>query len=503
MTPGKVYIVGAGPGDPGLLTVKALNKLKTADVVVYDRLINNGLISYCKKECERIFVGKESGFHPIKQEQITEILIKKSKQGLNVVRLKGGNPFIFGRGSEEAIDLKNAGIDFEIIPGITSGTAAPIYSGIPITQRGVVTQCVFLTAHESPDKADTQVEWGKLAKMKNTSLIIYMGASRIETISKTLIKFGLDPHSHAAVIENGTLSKQRTITSSLENIPEVFKKNNFKAPSIIMISPTIPLRDDIAWWEKKPLHNKRVVITEACNKENDLCDMLYDLGAEIIHFPVTKTAIVFPRIKLKELFYHNFEWIIFSNENEVNYLFELFDKENLDARILGGKKILAIGSKTKKALKTFGLNSDFATEDFPTTTFTNTFIEANQINGVEFLRIKDDSQDDQITELLNNLGGRVNTLDVYQIISTSPKPEIIKDLQKHGADLFIFTNSATVNTFFNTFGSKTAANLLDNCKSILIDSAPTEALKEKHIQNVKILSDCTVAGLSDFIHEII
>ena len=247
---GKVFLVGAGPGDVGLITIKAMEKLKTADVVVYDRLINEELLSFCKKDCELIFVGKESGYHHIEQDRIIDILLSKSKSGLNVVRLKGGNPCIFGRGSEEAIELKKAGIDFEIVPGITSGIAAPIYSGIPITHRGLITQCVFVTAHECPDKPGTQVEWDKLAQLKNTSLIIYMGASRIESIAKTLIQHGMDPATPAAVIENGTLPIQRTITAPLDNIAAEFKKQEFHAPVIIVISETISLRDKISWFEK-------------------------------------------------------------------------------------------------------------------------------------------------------------------------------------------------------------------------------------------------------------
>ena len=246
---GNVFLVGAGPGDIGLITIKAMEKLKTADVVVYDRLINEELLSFCKKDCELIFVGKESGYHPIEQERITDILLKKSEAGLNVVRLKGGNPCIFGRGSEEAIELKKAGIKFEIIPGITSGIAAPIYSGIPLTHRGITTQCVFVTAHECPDKPGTQVEWDKLAQLKNTSLIIYMGASRIEAITRKLIQFGMDPATPAAAIENGTLPIQRTITGRLDEIAAEFKKQEFHAPVIIMISETISLRDKISWLE--------------------------------------------------------------------------------------------------------------------------------------------------------------------------------------------------------------------------------------------------------------
>lgn len=248
---GKVYIAGAGPGDPGLITLNALEKLKQADVVVYDRLINSKLLSFCNENCERVFVGKESGYHLIEQEKITEILINKSKSGLNVVRLKGGDPFVYGRGSEEALELKKAGIDFEIIPGITSGLAAPVYSGIPITQRGVITQCIFITAHECPDKPGTQVDWEKLAKLKNTSLIIYMGASRIEAISEKLIKYGMDPSTPVAAIENATLPKQRTLTAQLDIIAGKFEEQKFHSPVIIMVSPTVAFREGVSWYEKK------------------------------------------------------------------------------------------------------------------------------------------------------------------------------------------------------------------------------------------------------------
>ncbi len=242
---GKVYLVGAGPGDPGLLTVSGMDILKRADAVVYDRLVSDSLLSYCHENCEKIFVGKESGYHPIEQEEITKILIDKATRLPVVVRLKGGNPFVFGRGAEEAMALKEAGIEFEIIPGITSGLSAPIYSGIPITHRGLITQCVLVTAHESPEKSGAQVEWDKLAKLRNTTLLIYMGASRIGRICSELIKYGMDPSTPAAVIENGTLPEQRTITARLDGLTREFKSHAFHAPAIIMISPTVALRDRI------------------------------------------------------------------------------------------------------------------------------------------------------------------------------------------------------------------------------------------------------------------
>jgi uroporphyrinogen III methyltransferase/synthase len=321
---GKVFIVGAGPGDPGLITLNALEKLKQADVVVYDRLINNELLSFCSADCERVFVGKESGYHVIEQDKITEILINKSKAGLNVVRLKGGDPFVFGRGSEEVLDLRKAGIEFEIIPGITSGLSVPVYSGIPITQRGLITQCIFITAHECPDKPGTQVDWDKLAKLKNTSLIIYMGASRIETISEKLIKYGMDPATPVAAIENGTLPKQRTLTARLDKIAEEFKQQNFHAPVIIMVSPTVVFREAISWYEKKPLFNKRIAVAGAQEQIDDLHNMLYDLGAEIFPLNVQRTQLNIPDINFKKLFSEDdFEWILFTSKNGVKYFWKL------------------------------------------------------------------------------------------------------------------------------------------------------------------------------------
>ena len=273
MKQGKVYIVGAGPGDPELITLKALKKLKAADVIVYDRLINNELLSYCKTGCEKIFAGKQPGYHQIDQEHITEILINKSKLGFNVVRLKGGNPFVFGRGSEEALALNNAGIEYEIIPGITSGLSAPVYSGIPITHRRLITQCVLITAHECPSKPETQVEWEKLAKLKNTNLIIYMGASRIEKICKELIKHGMDPAMPAAAIENGTMAEQRTITTRLDKLVEEFRSQDFRPPVIIMISPTVSLRDKISWFEKTLLFDKGIAVVGNTEKSDELYDM--------------------------------------------------------------------------------------------------------------------------------------------------------------------------------------------------------------------------------------
>ena len=497
---GKVYIVGAGPGDCGLLTVKGLEKLKIADVVVYDRLINNELLSCCKEECEKVFVGKESGYHPIEQEKITEILLDKSKAGFTVVRLKGGNPFVFGRGSEEAIALKKAGVDFEIVPGITSGLAAPIYSGIPITQRGVITQCVFVTAHECPDKPGTQVEWKKLARLKNTSLVIYMGASRIGIISEKLIEYGMNPETPAAVVENGTLPNQRTITARLDCIAEEFKKQNFHAPAIIMISPAITLRDEISWFEKKRLLNKRIVICGEKDQQYELYHQLSDLGADVINLPLIKKKIKNPDINLPELFSkNNFEWVCFSGENEVKSFFELLNENDSDARIFANKKIASIGINTSKALKSFGLNPDYSREETVSSSQADNIFNKYQMNGHHLLWIKEFNETKEMPFELKKIENKIRTVDVCEYLPNEPEPDLITDISDNGADVFIFTNRSSIENFFNVFGNEKTKEALDKGKVIVTDQTSANVLSGKSISNVIVSSKQSVQGICEVV----
>ncbi len=503
MEQGKVYIVGGGPGDPGLITVKARNKLESADVIVYDRLVHNGLLAYCRDNAEKIFVGKEPGCHRVKQEEINRVLVNKAKQGLKVVRLKGGNPFIFARGSEEASALKNEGVEFEIIPGISSGTAAPIYSGIPITQRGVVTQCVLLTAHESPDKQSSQVEWKTLAKLKNTSFMIYMGASRIEKISSTLIENGLNPETPVAVIENATLSKQRTITGKLKDIAGKFRKDNLKAPVIIMISPTVEYRKDIAWWEKKPLYNKTVILTEACGSKTTLCDKIYDLGGDIKFMPLVKNKFLHPGRIVQDVFNSQSpEWIIFSDECAVENFFKYLDSESCDCRVFGAKKIAAVGKRTSEVLKKRGIVSDLTTGEFLSAAIGEKQDSLLTNKSSAALLIGENKSNTILSNTLSKYFSKIEKLNIYESVPTKPGEELINDLNTQGTDIILFTSSVSINNFFEVLGSKTAANILNNCNSIVVDNNPEEYFSNRNIRDCNLKSMDNVKGISEFIREL-
>jgi uroporphyrin-III C-methyltransferase len=452
LTKAKVYIVGAGPGDPGLITVKAMEKLKQADVVVFDRLINNDLLSYCKKDCEKIFVGKESGYHSIEQERIIDILLQKSKPGVIVVRLKGGNPFIFGRGSEEAAALKKEGIDFEVIPGITSGLSAPVYSGIPITQRGLITQCVLITAHECPGKPETQVEWEKLAKLKNTTLVIYMGASRIERICSELIKHGMSPSMPASAIENGTLPNQRTITARLDELAEEFKKQDFHAPVIILISPTVSLRNDISWFENKPLFNKRIVVAGDNDQTGELRDALYEMGGEVLQLPVINT-----QIRLQE-------------DSPLN------------------------------SIKEYGYTCRESPSGFQFVPWTNVKFGGDNSSIERMIRLntENDFTIDVLHEELNDYRVNLPANEIFNVIQNEPDTEQLENIKKYGVDAFIFTSSVAVDNFFVLFG-ETAGLLLDKSKIVAMNNTAAKALSKKNVLSIMVPDNNSVKGKYDFI----
>ncbi len=497
MKKGKVYIAGAGPGDPSLITVKAVNILKKADVVLFDRLANESLLNNCCRDVEMIFVGKKSGSHHHSQEEIISLLIEKAGEGKSVLRLKGGDAFVFGRGSEEALALKNAGIDYEIIPGISAGIAATAYAGIPLTHRNLVTQFVFLTAHEAPDKPHSQINWQLLAQMKHTNIVIYMGAAMLEKISETLIENGMSPDMPAAVIENGTMPKQRVLISNITDLPAKARAENFLSPLIIMTGPTIPLRDTIKWLENKPLAGKRIVTTRAVDQSASLYEKLNEEYAEAIPFQSIKTALINPYFSIEAFLNENkFDWLFFTSENGVKYFFEILLKNNLDARSLAETKIAAIGSGTARKLADFNIIADFIPSKFTSADLVKEFPKAHDITNKSVLRVKGNFKRDPLSAGLKKLGAKVTAVNVYKIIKDSPHAFIIKELTEKGADAVMFTSISTVENFFDTLKADAAALFNEkNALALAIGPVTASALKIKNIKNILESDVHTIDGM--------
>ncbi|MDA3842889.1 MAG: uroporphyrinogen-III C-methyltransferase [Candidatus Kapabacteria bacterium] len=493
---GTVYIVGAGPGDPGLITVKGMEILEKVDVVLYDKLANPELLMKCAVDAEMIFVGKAAGHHYVAQEDTIQMLIDKAKSGKNVARLKGGDPYIFGRGSEEALALIEEGIRYEIVPGITAAVGATAYAGIPLTHRNMVTQCMFITAHEKPGKEESQVDWQQLAQLKNTTLVIYMGVSMIPMIVPIMIEFGADPNTPAALIENGTLPFQREVVTSLAEIPEALMTGNFKPPLIFVISPNALLSESLKPNYNKALSGKRVVATRAKDQAYSLYDALSNEGAEVVPFRVIRTELSTPGKSMFDIFSDNdYDWMLFSSENGVRYFFELLRLQNGDARIIGKTKIAVIGSGTERSLKKFGLRADFVPSKYTSASLLEELAISYGFSATKVLRIKGDFKKDMLTDGMRDMGINTDTLEVYKLLRDKPEDNIIEELKSSGADAYMFTSVSTVNNFFEILGDREARRMLTESLTIAIGPVTGAALREKEVQDVVESPVHTIDGM--------
>src|SRR6266545_2483193 len=351
MTPGIVYLVGAGPGDPGLMTARSLELIVAADVIVHDRLIPREALAAARPEAEVVNVGKEPGAATVPQDKIDELLIDRARDGKIVVRLKGGDPFVFGRGGEEAEALAAAEIPFEVVPGVTAGVAAPAYAGIPVTHRDDASAVAFVTGHEDPDKEDSALDFEALAAFPGT-LVFYMGVKALPRIAESLIAAGREPSEPAAVVERGTLPGQRTVSSTLDGIAAAAEEAGIRPPSVTVVGAVAARRERIAWLERRPLHGKKVVVTRARAQASELARRLDALGAESVELPAIRIE---PRIDSKEVrlaveSLHSYALVCLTSSNGVRLLFEAMAAEGRDARALANASVAAIGAGTEMAL---------------------------------------------------------------------------------------------------------------------------------------------------------
>ena len=449
-----VYLVGAGPGDPGLITIRGKELLERAEVLIYDYLASKKLLKYVPRDAEFIYAGKRGGVkHTHTQEEINQMLIDRALSGRRVVRLKGGDPFIFGRGGEEIEELAEAGIPFEIVPGVTSATAAATYAGIPITHRQYTSTVAFVTGHEDPSKKDSNIAWDKLATGVGT-IVVYMGIKNLKSITEKVIKYGRDPHTPVAVVRWASTSEQRTVVGNLENIAEIVKKNNIKPPSLVIIGEVVNLRDTINWYEKRPLFSKKVVVTRTRDQASELVHLLENYGAECIEYPTIALEPVasYEILDRAVAEIENYNWILFTSINAVDYFFKRLFELGKDVRDLKGPKIAAVGRVTAESLAARGIMADLLPEEFTGDGLAETLIKTD-VKGMRVLIPRALKARETLPQSLGSAGAEVTIAPVYQnVLPTSSTGEQLKDnlhsaLQEKSVDMVTFTSSSTVRNF--------------------------------------------------------
>ncbi len=445
----KVYLLGAGPGDPGLLTLKAKDILSRADVVVYDYLANESFLDFCRKDAEILYVGKKGGDHTLPQDKINDLLVEKAREGKVVARLKGGDPYVFGRGAEEAEELLDAGIDFEVVPGVTSAVAAPAYAGIPLTHRAYASSVSFITGHEDPDKSESAHNWDALARSAST-LVFFMGVKNLPMIAENLIKAGMPQDMPAALVRWGTTCNQRTLVSTLRRVAEDARAFGFTPPSLIVVGRVIALRDKLNWFEKRPLLGKGVVVTRAREQASELVVLLEELGACCFQFPTIEIKPLDDYGHLEEaiLGLADFDWVIFTSVNGVKHFWNQLDAIGLDTRVLGGCEVAAIGPATAELLTQKGVRPDFVPEKYVAEGVDEGLL-ALGVAGKRVLIPRAEKAREVLPEELRKAGAEVLVLPVYETGLAEQGPDALLDrLDADAIDFVTFTSSSTVENFF-------------------------------------------------------
>jgi uroporphyrinogen III methyltransferase/synthase len=470
--PGIVYLVGAGPGDPGLMTVRSLDLIVAADVIVHDRLIPRAALAAARADAEVLYVGKEPGQATVPQEGIEELLIERAREGKIVVRLKGGDPFVFGRGGEEAEALAAAGIPFEVVPGVTAGVAAPAYAGIPVTHREDASAVAFITGHEDPEKGEDALDYEALARFPGT-LVFYMGVKALPLIAERLMAAGRDPAEPAAVVARGTLPDQRTVLSTLGGVAEATSEAAIRPPAVTVVGPAAARRERIAWLERRPLHGKRIVITRARPQASELARRLDALGADPIELPAIRIE---PRIETDEVRdavqgLHTYALVCFTSANGVRLLFEAMAAQGRDARALANATVAAIGPGTAAALGEMGVLADVVPERF----VAESLVEALgnlDLRGKPALLARAAEARDVLPDALRERGAKLDVISLYDTAIEQPDAEALERARE--ADFVTFTSSSTVRNFIDVAGD----GIPDGAKVVSIGPITSEAARE-------------------------
>jgi uroporphyrinogen III methyltransferase/synthase len=446
-----VYLVGAGPGDPGLMTRRSLELIAEADAILHDRLIPPGALDGAREDAELVYVGKQPGGHTMRQEEINELLVRLGGEGKRVVRLKGGDPFVFGRGGEEAQALREAGIPFEVVPGVTAGVAAPAYAGIPVTHRDEASAVAFITGHEDPDKPDTAIDWYALAAFPGT-LVFYMGVGNIEGIARRLIEAGRAESEPVAVVERGTLPGQRTVIGILADIDKRVADAGVRPPAITLVGPVAKLREQLAWLEERPLHGRSVVVTRARAQASGLAAQLATLGADVVETPAIRIEPrpVAGEVRAAAEAIGEYALVCVTSPNGAALLMDALAETGKDARAMSGATVAAIGPGTAGELASRGIRADIV----PERSVAEALVEALEqvpVTGRRVLVARAAEARDLLPDALRGRGAEVDVVALYDTVA---EPLTEKQLERAAAaDYLTFTSSSTVR-FFNEAGGR-------------------------------------------------
>lgn len=450
---GIVYLIGAGPGDPSLITVKGLECIKSADVVVYDRLASPRLLEQCKPGARTIYVGKKPDRHTLNQGEINALLVEEASRGLVVARLKGGDPFVFGRGGEEAEELAKHGIPFEIVPGVTSAIAVPAYAGIPVTHRDYTSTLAIITGNEDPDKEDSSIQWAKIATGAGT-LVFLMGMGNLPAITEKLIRHGRAPETPVALVRWGTRPEQRTLVGRLDNIARLAAEADFKNPAIIVVGEVVRLREHLRWFENKPLFGRRVLVTRSREQASALSAAIEQLGGEPVEFPtisITGPPDYTPMDNAIGCL-DQYRWVIFTSVNGVKYFFNRLRHLAKDVRDLYGARLCAIGPQTRKALEELTLRVEYVPSEYRAEEIVSGLKDLVE-PGDRVLLPRADIARPALPEGLARLGAVVDEVTAYSTVAGRGNvPLVAEQLSRGEIDIITFTSSSTVRNFVELLG---------------------------------------------------
>ncbi len=455
--PGVAYLVGAGPGDPGLMTARSLELIATADVILYDRLIPDGAIDGARADAELVYVGKKPGDPAMPQEAIQALIASHALAGRSVVRLKGGDPFVFGRGGEEAETLLEAGVPFEVVPGVTAGIAATAYAGIPVTHRDDASAVAFVTGHEDPEKPESAIDWQALAAFPGT-LVLYMGVKNLPKISANLIEAGRNPDQPAAAVMRGTFPDQRAVVATVATLPEAVAEAGLGAPSILLFGDVARHRERIAWLERRPLHGRRVVVTRARAQASGLAQTLAGLGAEVVELPAIRIEPLIGSGEVADAIeaIHSYDLVCLTSPNGVRLLFEALAERGLDARALAGATVAAIGPGTARELRARGVIPDIV----PPRSIAESLIESLrevEVSDRPVLIARAREARDVLPEALAERGAQVDVVPLYETVREQTDPALIERARE--ADYVTFTSSSTVRNYLEAVAEAGAAGV--------------------------------------------